>query len=107
MDLEQLQTRALEIVDHYAQLNQQANRPQWEVAEYMQAFVGDVGDLAKLIMAKNNFREITDHDSKIAHELSDCLWAILVIANKLNIDLEKSFQATMDTIETKTKQQLN
>lgn len=107
MDLEQLQTRALEIVNQYAQLNKHANRPQWEVAEYMQAFVGDVGDLAKLIMAQNNFRTIQDHKQKLAHELGDCLWAILVIAKKLNIDLEEAFSETMKSIESKINQQLN
>lgn len=107
MDIQNLQMRAVEIANQYAQLNTQANRPQWEVAEYMQAFVGDVGDLAKLIMAKNNFRSIPNHEEKIAHELGDCLWAILVIAKKLNINLEEAFSDTMKAIETKINQELN
>ncbi len=82
MELKQLQQKALEIADQYKQLNRTQGRPDWSAAEYMQAFVGDVGDLAKLVMAKNNFRTIENHDQKIAHELSDCLWAILVLAKK-------------------------
>ncbi len=107
MDISTLQTKALAIAEQYANLNRTQERPQWEIAEYMQAFVGDVGDLAKLIMAKNNFRSIPNHDEKIAHELGDCLWAILVLAKKLNVDLEQAFQETMKTIEAKINQQID
>ena len=106
MELKDLQQKALEIADKYSELNQSQERPNWSAAEYMQAFVGDVGDLAKLVMAKNNFRTIDNHDQKIAHELSDCLWAILVLARKLDIDLESAFTETMLTIEQKIKSQM-
>lgn len=107
MNIHNLQTKALEIADQYARLNHVDGRQQWGAAEYMQAFVGDVGDLAKLIMAKNNFRSIPNHDEKIAHELGDCLWAILVLAKELNVDLEQAFQNTMKTIEAKINNQHN
>jgi NTP pyrophosphatase (non-canonical NTP hydrolase) len=55
----------------------------------------------KLVMAKNNFRNGENIDAKLAHELSDCLWSIIVIANELGIDLEKEFLFTMDGLEEK------
>jgi NTP pyrophosphatase (non-canonical NTP hydrolase) len=63
--------------------------------------VGDVGDLMKLVMAKAGARHIADTDKKLAHELSDCLWSVLVLAKEYNVDLEKEFFATMAEIETK------
>jgi NTP pyrophosphatase (non-canonical NTP hydrolase) len=53
--------------------------------------MGDVGDLAKLIQADAGIRHIDDHRAKLGHELSDCLWSILVLANKCGIDLEAEF----------------
>lgn len=106
MNIADLQSRALAIGDLYNTLNKSVGRPEWSVAEYMQGFIGDMGDLVKLIMAKNNFRTIPNHDEKIAHELADCLWSILVLAKKLNINLEASFLATMSNIEKKITAEL-
>ena len=72
----------------------------------MEGFVGDVGDLMKLVMAKEGVREIPDVDQKLAHELSDCLWSVLVLANKYNVDLETSFLQTMDELEKRIESEL-
>jgi NTP pyrophosphatase (non-canonical NTP hydrolase) len=99
MELAQLSARALEIREHFAALERnQGGRP-WTREEVMQGFVGDVGDLMKLVMAKSGIRTVPDADSKLAHELSDCLWSVLVIARLYHVDLEKEFLRTMDGIE--------
>jgi len=67
----------------------------------MQGLVVDVGDLMKLVMAKNGRRNVPDVDRKLAHELSDCLWSVLVLAQAYDVDLEKEFLATMSAIEAK------
>ena len=38
---------------------------------------------------------------KRANEFSDCLWSILVIASKYNVDIEYSFFQTMNELEQK------
>jgi NTP pyrophosphatase (non-canonical NTP hydrolase) len=63
----------------------------WTTQELALGFVGDVGDLAKLIQAHLGVRTIEDCKAKLGHELSDCLWSILVLANKCGIDLEAEF----------------
>lgn len=103
MDFEQLNHEALAIKKAYTDKNQQDGHLPWSSAEYMQGFIGDVGDLAKLIMAKNNLRHIDDVDQKINHELADCLWSLLVLSSELNVNLEHEFLATM----TELKQRLS
>lgn len=101
MELAQLSARALEIRERFAATERgQAGRP-WTREEVMQGFVGDVGDLMKLVMAKSGIRSIPDTDHKLAHELSDCLWSVLVLARLYDVDLEKEFLRTMDEIERK------
>lgn len=91
--------RANGIRDTYAELNRVQGREQWTATEYAQAFVGDVGQLMKLLMMKKNLRKPVDAlDQKIEHELGDCLWALMMIAGDLNIDLERSFNLTMDEL---------
>ena len=72
----------------------------------MEGFVGDVGDLMKLTMSKAGIRNIEDVDNKLAHELSDCLWSILVLASKYNIDLEQAFMETMDELEGRINKEI-
>ena len=95
MDIKEFIQKAREIQAQYRAVNKKP----WGVAEYMQGFVGDVGSLAKLIMAKNGFREIEGVNAKLAHELSDCLWSILIIADELGIDLEKEFMKNMNALK--------
>ena len=99
MDFKLLQQRALEIREKYSKLEEQKKGKSWTNAQIMEGFVGDVGDLMKLIMAKEGARDIDDVDRKLSHELSDCLWCILVLAKKYNVDLENSFLQTMDELE--------
>lgn len=102
MEFQKLIEKAKEIKKKYAAQNKKLGRKKWRVADYYQGFVGDVGDLGKLIMAKNNLRQYKNQDTKLAHELSDCLWSILVLADELEIDLEKEFlKAKLSTLEKK------
>jgi NTP pyrophosphatase (non-canonical NTP hydrolase) len=62
-------------------------------------FVGDVGDLMKLVQAMEGVRAIPDAPAKLAHELADCLWSVMTLARLYDIDLEAAFASTMDELE--------
>lgn len=104
MQLSDLSKRALTVKQQYDNLNQDAGRDLWDTSAFMAGFVGDVGDLSKLIMAKRGLRPIDDVDAKIAHELSDCLWSVMVLADQLGIDLETAFMNTMDELDARLQQ---
>jgi NTP pyrophosphatase (non-canonical NTP hydrolase) len=97
MEFKKFIEKAREIKAIYDKTNQK----RWGVAEYAQGFVGDVGDLVKLVMAKNEFRDMENIDEKLSHELSDCLWSIIVIADEVGIDLEGEFMKQMDALKEK------
>lgn len=97
--LAQLLRRAEEIRAKYEEANARNGKEAWRIRDYAMGFVGDVGDLQKLVMAKENLRDVEDVDLKLGHELADCLWAILVIANYYNINLDEEFENTMKVIE--------
>ncbi len=102
MEFQNILHKALEIKKKYALQNKKLGRKKWNTTDYYQGFVGDVGDLGKLIMAKNNLRHYKNQDKKLAHELADCLWSILIISDELGINLEKEFlKAKLSTLEKK------
>jgi NTP pyrophosphatase (non-canonical NTP hydrolase) len=105
MNLAELQTRALEVADQYRELNLKVHGKEWTATDYMSGFVGDVGDLSKIVMAKNGLRTIVDVDEKLRHELSDCLWSLLVLAAQYEINLEHEFLKNMKGLERRIAQE--
>lgn len=98
MQFEDLLKRAVEIRAKYDRRNARRGII-WNEQNLMSGFVGDVGDLSKIIMAKHGLRKMDDVDAKLAHELSDCLWSVLVLADKYHVDLVAEFQKTMDGLD--------
>ena len=99
MNIQEIQNRAVEIRNMYDDYNIKNSNPKWTRLQLAQGLVGDVGDLQKIAMAKEGLREMEDIDKKLAHELADCLWCVLVLADKYNVDIEKEFLNTMNVIE--------
>ena len=99
MNLHELQARAIQIQDLYFRLNEQERGRRWTNEETMLGFVGDVGDLAKLVMAQEGTRDMPGGRAALGHELADCLWSVMVLAHAYEIDLEGEFQATMIMLE--------
>ncbi|MEY3775684.1 MAG: hypothetical protein RLZZ129_2464 [Verrucomicrobiota bacterium] len=99
MLLSELSARALRVRQLYdAQAVRRGGRP-WTAAEFAQGFAGDVGDLMKLTMARQGLRPAENLEARLAHELADCLWSVLVLAEAHDVDLEKAFLKTMDELE--------
>lgn len=99
MDIAQLSDRAMTIRQRFAEFEQAKFRRQWTREEIMQGFVVDVGDLMKIVMAKSGVRQMPDVDQKLEHELSDCLWCVLVLSRLYDIDIEKAFLKTMTELD--------
>ena len=91
MNFRDLEASAMQRNDLYEQLELKRYGRVWTTEELALGFVGDVGDLAKLIQAHAGVRDIPDCKAKLGHELSDCLWSIVVLARKCGIDLEAEF----------------
>lgn len=66
----------------------------------------DLGTLARLTMMKEGLRmSVDDLDEKLKHEVCDCLWAVVKIADALDIDLETEFPRQMDKLAKRIKEE--
>jgi hypothetical protein len=110
MQFKEINDLALKIRAKYKEYEIKRNGKPWNNEQIMQGFIVDAGDLMKIVMAKENVRDLWDHyqlDEKLAHELSDCLWSLLVLANIYNINLEKKFVENMKKLEEKIEKNIN
>jgi NTP pyrophosphatase (non-canonical NTP hydrolase) len=99
MEFQRVIERAMEIRRQYEAKEEELYGSPWTSEEIALGFVGDLGDLAKLIAAENGKRNIPNSREKLEHELADCLWSVIVLSNYHGVDLEKSFFETMDRLE--------
>lgn len=94
--LAELAELAMDIRHRYEAHERASYGRAWTRQEIALGFVGDVGDLAKLIQAAEGVRDLPDAEARLAHELADCLWSVLVLARMYPIDLEASFLGSME-----------
>ncbi len=99
MEFKNLIERAMEIKGKYEKLEIKNYGRKRNRIEQMAGFTTDVGELTELVMSKEGVRKIDDADKKLAHELSDCLWCVLILAQEYGVDIEKEFMKTMDELE--------
>jgi len=107
MKFRDLEKAALRLNELYEQLELKKYGRVWTTEELALGFVGDVGDLAKLIQANAGVRQIEDCEAKLGHELADCLWSIIVLANKCGIDLEAEYSKNTSELIEHVSRELN
>ncbi len=105
MDINQLSKRAMEVRQKYSEFEKNKTGKEWSNLNLMEGFVGDMGDLMKIVMAKEGVRGMDDIDEKLAHELADCLWCVLVLSEKYGINIEQAFLNTMDELDNRLAEQ--
>lgn len=107
MKYKALEESALTLNELYEALAIKLHGRPWTTEDLALGFVGDVGDLAKLIQANAGIRNIDDFKSKLGHELSDCLWSVIVLANKCGIDLEAEFSRNIKELTEHVSRELD
>jgi NTP pyrophosphatase (non-canonical NTP hydrolase) len=97
----EVQERALAVGRRYAEVERSSYGREWSGEDLALGLVGDVGDLVKLVQTKEGVRSTENVDERLAHELADCLWSVLVLADRYGVDLERAFAGTMDELEAR------
>jgi NTP pyrophosphatase (non-canonical NTP hydrolase) len=105
MEFKDLIKQTREIKRAYEVLNRKQGRPAWLTSDYVQGMVGDVGDLAKLVVKRKQTGARKSIDREIAKELSDILYMVVVIADELGINLEREYKVNLEFLEQKLREE--
>lgn len=98
-DIKVLEQRAMEIRRRYDELERQKNRQPWTAGKLARGFKKDVGELLTIVE-----QDMVDR-KKLSHELADCLWSVIVIARKLDVDIERVFWTRMGELDNKIEEE--
>ena len=100
MDLREAVDEAMRIRSGFEDYERRTYGREWSLSELVAGLVTDVGDLSRLVAAKQGIRPAPDDlDALLAHEVADCLWAVFVIASKVGVDVPTAFADGMRDLE--------
>ena len=105
MDFQEIIRKTKDVHRLYVKSDKERLGKEWNRGEYVKVFTADVGMLVKLTMVKDGLREIDNIDKKLRHELTDCLWSIIMIAEKYEVNLEEAFLETMEELKERTQKE--
>ena len=92
---------ALAVRGRYEILEQRFNGATWSLPELMIGFSNDVGYIGRLLLAHAGTWAVEgDVDAELKHKLSETLWWVFVLADKLDIDIDQAYAHTMTAIRT-------
>lgn len=93
--------RAMRVRRLYQQLEIENHKSIWTTEEDMLAFVSDVGVLARLVMAsEGRWVHGGNLQSELKGKIAECLWWLLVLSDRLDIDITQEFTSFMDKLDT-------
>lgn len=94
--------RAAREVDalYQAKDTERMGRP-WSLTELLSQCAADWGELAEQIGKHQGFRPGAYDHRAAAHELGDPQWALMVIADRLEIDLSEALLGTMAELQAR------
>jgi len=102
IDLNTATERAMRVRRLYQQLEVKNHKTVWTTEEDMLAFVSDVGVLARLVMAsEGRWVHGGDVHAELSGKMAECLWWLLVLSDRLGIDITEEFTSFMDKLDTK------
>jgi NTP pyrophosphatase (non-canonical NTP hydrolase) len=105
MDFTLATDQATRVRGLYHQLEEHHEGSRWEIKDDMLGFVNDVGTLSRLIMAtEGRWKPEGEVAQQLPEKLSECIWWVLVLASRLDIDMDEAFGQTMDRIERHLEQ---
>ena len=100
MDIAAMQARAVATRKQFAEFEVATYGAEWSTNDLLMGLMTDVGDLAAAVQRAEGRRPAgpTSSADELGHEISDCLWVLLVLADKYDVDVANAFDTTMDQI---------
>lgn len=102
MDITQIIERSKKIRTAYHKLETQHHGSEWTVEEDALAFLTDAGLVGRHTMSQQERWPAKNTNTELEHKLGECIWWLVVLADRMNINIEDA----TDKFLTKTEKLL-
>lgn len=92
LNIEELKQRSLEIRKQYHELELSHHGSKWTVEEDALAFLTDAGLVGRLTMSQQGRWPKSNTDEELKHKLGESIWWLVVLAERMNIDIEEAVE---------------
>ncbi|TDW51441.1 hypothetical protein EV144_101116 [Flavobacterium sp. 270] len=92
LNIEELKQRSLEIRKQYHELELSHHGSKWTVEEDALAFLTDAGLVGRLTMSQQGRWPKANTDEELKHKLGESIWWLVVLAERMNIDIEEAVE---------------
>jgi hypothetical protein len=84
----------------YHRIEERTEGSPWQTKDDMLGLVNDIGNLSRLVMAtEGRWAPEGDLPTLLRGKLGECLWWILVLADRLDVDITDACKSTLGDIE--------
>ena len=100
MNLSEVVERSVQIRKLYHNLEKQYHEKEWSVEEDALALLTDAGLVGRLTMSQQG-RWPTNGDtvSELEHKLGECIWWIIILAERMDIDISGAMEKFLSKTE--------
>ena len=100
MNFSEVVERSVQIRKLYHNLEKQYHEIEWSVEEDALAFLTDAGLVGRLTMSQQG-RWPTNGDtvSELEHKLGECIWWIIILAERMDIDISGAMEKFLSKTE--------
>lgn len=104
MKTNEVKERSIQLRKVYHRLERQYHEKEWTVEEDALAFLTDAGLVGRLTMSQQERWPLSgDTTSELEHKIGECMWWLIVLAERMNIDSSEALEKFL----TKTEKKLN
>jgi hypothetical protein len=102
-DFKKVIERSIRIRESYHQLERQHHGSEWTVEEDALAFLTDAGLIGRQTMSQQERWPTNNTDIELEHKLGECIWWLVILADRMNIDIEEATEKFLTKTEKKLK----
>ncbi|MDY3317333.1 MazG-like protein [Riemerella anatipestifer] len=98
-DFNKIIERSKQIREIYHQLELQNHGSEWTVEEDALAFLTDAGLVGRHTMSQQKRWHANNTENELEHKLGECIWWLIVLADRMNIDIKEATEKFLTKTE--------
>lgn len=98
-NLDRIIDRSLSLREKYHELERSHHGSEWTVEEDALAFLTDAGLVGRHTMSQQQRWPKADTDAELTHKLGESIWWLIILADRMDIDIKEAMERFLTRTE--------